>query len=186
MSNTFKRPVIKNRVLAEILSWVEVVIIAAAIAFFVNTFLLANSTVPSGSMENTIMPGSRVFGSRLTYKFNDPQRGDIVIFRWPDNEKLLFIKRLIGLPGDTIDIINGKVYLNGSDTPLDEPYLREPMHEDGQAYHFEVPEDCYFFMGDNRNESRDARYWNNTFVKREKLIAKVYYQYFPSFKKLAE
>ena len=158
----------------------KIIISAAAIAFFLNTFIIANSEVPSGSMENTIMTGDRVIGSRLSYKFGDPERGDIVIFRFPDNEEIYYVKRVIGLPGDTIDIADGHVYLNGSAEPMEEPYIREPMIPE-EPMHFEVPEDSYFMMGDNRNYSSDARRWKNTYVKRDKLVAKVLFRYFPTF-----
>jgi signal peptidase I len=130
-------------------------------------------------MENTIMTGDHVIGSRLSYRFSDPERGDIVIFRFPDNEKIYYVKRIIGMPGDTVDIIDGKVYLNGSEEPLDEPYIREPMVPEAPM-HFEVPEGCYFMLGDNRNYSMDARRWENTYVKREKIIAKVLFRYYPT------
>ena len=143
-----------------------------------NTFIIANSRVPSGSMENTIMTNDRVIGSRLSYKFSDPERGDIAIFRFPDDESLFYVKRIIGLPGETVDIINGAVYINGSETPLDEPYLKEAMIPE-EDMHFEVPEDSYFMMGDNRNYSYDARYWTNTYVARDKIIAKVLFRYWP-------
>lgn len=166
----------------ELLEWVKIIVSAALIAFVLNTFIIANSEVPSGSMENTIMTGDRVIGSRLSYRFDDPERGDIAIFRFPDNEKIYYVKRIIGLPGETVDIIDGHVYITspGSDEKqlLNEPYLREPMIPEAPM-HFEVPEDCYFMMGDNRNYSLDARRWENTYVKREKLIAKVLFRYFP-------
>ena len=145
----------------ELLEWVKIIVSAALIAFVLNTFIIANSEVPSGSMENTIMTGDRVIGSRLAYLFDEPERGDIVIFRFPDNEKIYYVKRVIGLPGETVDIIDGQVYIN--DEPLDEPYLREPMVPEAPM-HFEVPEDSYFMMGDNRNYSLDARRWKNTYV----------------------
>lgn len=163
----------------EVWEWFKIIISAAAIAFFLNTFIIANSEVPSGSMENTIMTGDRVIGSRLSYKFGDPERGDIVIFRFPDNEEIYYVKRVIGLPGDTIDIVDGHVYLNGSAEPMEEPYIREPMIPE-EPMHFEVPEDSYFMMGDNRNYSSDARRWKNTYVKRDKLVAKVLFRYFPN------
>ena len=162
----------------EIFEWVKIIVSAALIAFVLNTFIIANSEVPSGSMENTIMTGDRVIGSRLSYSFEDPKRGDIAIFRFPDNEKIYYVKRIIGLPGETVDIVDGKVYINGSDEPLDEPYIREPMIPEAPM-HFEVPENSYFMMGDNRNYSMDARRWENTYVKREKIIAKVLFRYFP-------
>ena len=168
---------------AEILSWVQIIVCVVAIALCMNSFIIANSRVPSASMETTIMTGDRVIGSRLTYKlFDDPERGDIIIFRWPDNEKILFVKRIIGVPGDTVEIRDGQVYLNGSDTPLEEPYIREPMEPEPVTMQFTVPEDAYFCMGDNRNESMDARYWHNTFVYRDKIIAKVCFRYWPGFK----
>lgn len=168
---------------AEILSWVQIIVCAVAIALFLNSFIIANSRVPSASMETTIMTGDRVIGSRLTYKFfDDPERGDIIIFRWPDNEKILFVKRIIGVPGDTVEIRDGRVYLNGSETPLEETYIREPMEPEPFTMQFTVPEDAYFCMGDNRNESMDARYWRNTYVYRDKIIAKVCFRYWPGFK----
>lgn len=163
---------------AELMSWLQILVTAACIAFVLNTFIIANSRVPSGSMENTIMTNDRVIGFRLSYLFSDPARGDIAIFRFPDDESTYYVKRIIGMPGDTVDIIDGQVYLNGSETPLDEPYLREEM-EIEMPMHFEVPEDSYFMMGDNRNYSYDARYWKNTYVKRKKIIAKVLFRYWP-------
>ena len=161
----------------EVWEWFKIIISAAAIAFFLNTCIIANSEVPSGSMENTIMSHSRVIGSRLSYIKDDPERGDIVIFRYPDNEKVYYVKRVIGLPGETVEVKDGKVYINGSDTPLDEPYLPEPM--EGSYGPYEVPEGCYFMMGDNRNNSLDARFWDNKFVAKNKIVAKVLFCYYP-------
>lgn len=168
----------------EILSWIQILAIAAVIAFVLNTFIIANSVIPTGSMENTIMPKSRVLGSRLTYKFSDPQRGDIAIFIYPDDKErgktTYYVKRIIGLPGETVDIVDGKIYIDGSDTPLDEPYLHEEMDMYGKDHlHYEVPEGHYFMLGDNRNDSHDARFWKNKYVPEEDLVAKVYLEYFP-------
>ena len=171
----------------EIVSWIKIILTAAVIAYMLNNFVIANSRVPTSSMESTIMAHDRVIGSRLSYKFGDPKRGDIAIFLWPDapeGEKIYYVKRIIGMPGDTIDIIGSNVYLNGSDTPLDEPYLNEPMDPEEVPLHFEVPEDSYFMMGDNRNYSSDARRWKNHYVSRDAMIAKVIFRYFPGFKML--
>ncbi len=169
----------------EIISWIQILVTAALIAFVLNRFIIANSRVPSASMENTIMTHDRVIGSRLSYHYSDPERGDIVIFYFPDDvtEKTYYVKRIIGLPGDIIDIKDGHVFLNGSEEPLEEPYLKDDM-ETPEELHFEVPEDCYFMMGDNRNFSSDARFWDNTYVKREKIVAKVLFRYFPSIGKI--
>lgn len=193
---------------AEIISWIQILAAAAVIAFVLTTFIIANSEVPSGSMENTIMTGSRVIGSRLNYLFTDPERGDVVIFvfGWEcpacgntiEGEKqeicpycesdvgkrgktIYYVKRIIGIPGDVIDIVDDKVYLNGSDTPLEEPYLAEEMNQ-GETFHFEVPEGCYFMMGDNRNWSLDARYWKNPYISKDRIIAQVLFEYFPQIK----
>ncbi len=165
----------------EIRNWISILLIAAAIAFVLNTFIIANSRVPSGSMENTIMTGDRLIGFRLSYLFEEPERGDIIIFRWPDDESIYFVKRIIGMPGDTVRISGGKVYLNGSDTPLEEPYLKEEMFPEADV-EYTVPEGAYFVMGDNRNNSADSRRWENTFVYRDKIVAKVLFQYFPKIR----
>lgn len=170
--------------LKEVFSWIQIIVIAALIAFLLNNFVIANSRVPSASMENTIMTGSRLIGSRLHYNFTDPKRGDIIIFRYPDDESIFFVKRIIGIGGDTIDIIDGKVFLNGTSNPLDEPYIKEAMIPE-ESVHYEVPEGAYFCLGDNRNNSGDSRRWKNTFVYRNKIIAKVLFQYFPSIKKIS-
>lgn len=155
--------------------------IAVIAAFLINNFILFNANVPSGSMENTIMTGDRVFGFRLAYLFSEPERGDIVIFKYPDNESLNYIKRIIGLPGETVTIRGGQVYINDSDTPLVEPYLpNTPYVQDYGP--FEVPEGHYFMLGDNRNNSADSRYWNNTYVAKDKIEAKAFFRYWKGFK----
>ena len=167
---------------SELISWIQIIIAAAVIALFLNSCIIANSQIPSESMENTIMAHDRVIGSRLSYLFSEPERGDVIIFHYPDapTGATYYVKRVIGLPGDVIDIHDGGVYLNGSDTPLDEPYIKEPMETDpNHPLHFEVPEDSYFMMGDNRNDSWDARFWENTWVTKDKLIAKVLFRYYP-------
>ncbi len=180
-NETTEEPKEKFNLKEEIINWIQILVTAALIAFVLNRFIIANSRVPSASMENTIMTHDRVIGSRLHYYFEDPERGDVVIFYFPDEvtEKTYYVKRIIGMPGDVVDIRDGHVYLNGSDTPLDEPYIREPM-ETPVELHYEVPEGCYFMMGDNRNYSADSRFWHNTYVRKEKIVAKVLFRYFPS------
>lgn len=168
----------KTSIKAEIISWIKVILSAVIIAFIVDFFIIANAVVPTGSMETTIPAGSRIMGLRLYYCFTEPERGDIVIFKYPDDESVDFLKRIIGLPGETVEIINGKVYIDGD--LLDEPYLTE--EPTGNFGPYEVPEDCYFMLGDNREVSRDSRYWENTYVSREKIVAKALFMYFPSLK----
>ncbi len=188
----------------EILSWIQVLVIAALAAFLLDTFVIANSRVPSGSMENTIMAKDRVIGSRLHYSFGKPQRGDIAIFVWgytcrgcgteyqktdagrcPScgradrrNSTIYYVKRVIGMPGDVVDIHDGHVYLNGSDAPSEEPYLAEPM-QTPVPLHYEVPEEHYLMLGDNRNFSSDSRFWKEPYIDEDQMVAKVLFRYFP-------
>lgn len=144
-------------------------------------FVFVNATIPSQSMENTIMVGDRVFGNRLAYVNSEPERYDIIIFRYPDDESQLFIKRVIGLPGDTIDIRDGEVYVNGSETPLTDSFCPEQGVTDAgyMDVPFTVPEGCYFVLGDNRLNSRDSRYWNNHYVTKDEIVAKAVFRYWP-------
>ena len=173
----------------ELLSYVKLIVIVVAITLVINIVVLINAKIPSPSMENTLMVKDRLFGFRLAYGFNlhlfgyeisdmfkEPDRFDIVIFKSPDDESRLFIKRVIGLPGETVEIKDGQVYINDSSTPLDDSFIPEKMT--GNYGPYKVLENCYFMLGDNRNNSKDSRYWVNTFVKKEKIIAKVMFRYY--------
>lgn len=163
----------------EIRSWIITLGITFLLIFVLKNYVIVNAVTPSGSMENTIMKGDRYFANRLAYLFEEPQRGDIILFYFPDNEKEKYIKRIIGLPGEKVTIIDAKVYINDSKVPLDEPYLKEEWVNGTGPYEFEVPEGCYFVMGDNRNTSVDARSWNNKYVAIEKIIGKAGFIYYP-------
>ena len=110
-----------NGKIKELLSWAFTFLAAILMALFIKTFIIINATVPTGSMENTIVPGDDIIGFRLAYTFSEPERGDIIIFKNPNNLKEKYVKRVIGLPGDTVVIEDSKVYINGAETPLDEP-----------------------------------------------------------------
>ncbi|MGN0342343.1 MAG: signal peptidase I [Roseburia sp.] len=161
----------------EVFSWVIIIALAILFSLFLNRVILINAEVPTGSMENTIMPGDKLIGSRLAYLRKDPQRGDIVIFRYPDDEAQIYVKRVIGLPGETITIEEGKVYIEGVE--LKEDYLKEEWTVSTGPYTFEVPEGCYLMMGDNRNNSWDARFWQNSYVAKDKILGKALYRYWP-------
>ena len=165
-------------IMEELWEYIKMIIFVVVVVFIVNNVLLINAKIPSESMEDTIMTGDRIFGNRLAYINTDPQRFDIVIFKYPDDETQLFIKRVIGLPGETVEIRDGKVYIDGSETPLDDSFTPEPPQGDwGPEV---VPEGSYFMLGDNRNRSKDSRFWTNTFVKKEKILGKAVLRYFPS------
>ena len=161
----------------ELISWIKTIAMAVAIALFINFAIIVNATVPTGSMENTIMTGDRVIALRLSYLFGKPERGDVAIFKYPDapeGETVLYVKRVIGLPGETVEIIDGEVYIDGE--VLKEDYIRETTEGDWGPY--EVPEGCYFMMGDNRNNSLDARYWENKYVEEDDMLGKVLFKYY--------
>lgn len=165
----------KASIKREIMEWIIVIEVAVILAVVLNMFLIVNAVIPSASMETTIMTGDRIFGNRLAYTKNDPVRGDIVIFKYPDDETQLFIKRLIGMPGETLQMIDGVIYINGE--KLDEPYLAAiPYGDYGPVT---VPEGAYFVMGDNRNNSADSRYWKQPFVYRDKILGKAVFCYYP-------
>lgn len=186
-------------IVREIFSWVWTILLALVIALFLNHFIIVNANVPTGSMQDTIQPGDRLIGFRLAYLKNGPQRGDIIIFDFPLDEEQTYIKRVIGLPGEHIEIHDGLVYIDGSSEPLAEKYLREEWIEKNDGISYDIPEDCYFVMGDNRNNSLDGRYWAQEavrlelaesledaewmeycFVNREQILGKALFRYFPS------
>ena len=166
----------KNKIIKEVISWVLIFVIAFALATFINKVIILKVEVPSGSMEDTIMIGDRVITLRLAYLFSDPKRGDIVVFPYPDDESVDYIKRIIGLPGETIEGKEGLVYIDGK--PLNEPYVRASLDQDFGPY--TIPEDSYFMMGDNRNNSADSRYWIHTFLSKNKIKGKALYKH-PGF-----
>ena len=166
----------------ELLHYVAIIAVVLGIGLFINKGLIVNAKIPSESMENTIMTGDRLIALRTAYWFQDPKRGDIVVFRYPDNEEKLYIKRVIGTPGDTVEGKDGTVYVNGAE--LEEPYIKEEMSSDFGPY--KVPEDSYFMLGDNRNSSIDSRFWKNTYVKKEKILGEVAIRYYPNFTILNE
>lgn len=168
-----------KKILHEILDWSKVILTALIISVIVNRALVANAQVPTGSMETTIMSGSRILINRLSYLGGEPRRGDIIAFYFPDDKSQIYLKRIIGLPGEKVEGIDGEVYVD--DVPLKENYIREEMKEDFEAY--VVPERSYFVMGDNRNHSVDSRFWKDKFVERDEIIGKAMIEYFPQLKK---
>jgi signal peptidase I len=169
----------KTSVAKEVFDWVLVIVLAIVISFAINTFVIVNATVPTSSMESTIMAGDRVIGSRLYYLRHEPQRGDIIMFDYPDDPSILYIKRIIGVPGDQIVIHDGVVFLNGEE--LSEPYLNTTT--EGIWGPYEVPEGHYFMLGDNRNDSADSRYWRNTYLSRDGIVGKAVFKYWKGFER---
>ena len=146
----------------------------AFIILFQTVFML--SLVPSESMENTIMPGDIVISTRTDIKEEDIERFDILVFIPPDEPDITYIKRVIGLPGETIEVKDGKVYADGAE--LDSSFINETQNKIGDGI-YEIPEGCYFFMGDNRNNSKDSRFWEDPYVPVDDIQAKAKCIIFP-------
>ena len=175
------------RIWKEIWDYAKMIIIVVVIVTLVNSVVLINAKIPSESMEKTIMTGDRIFGFRLAYglnldffgheiskKIKDPERFDIVIFKYPDDESKLFIKRVIGLPGEKVQIIENRVYINGE--KLEEDYDTTNIDNVGIAGE-EIPlgGDEYFVLGDDRENSEDSRNADIGAVKRDYLYGKAWY-----------
>ena len=167
----------KKSVLRE---YFESIVIAVILALFVRTWGVQAFKIPTGSMENNLLIGDHLLvnkfvfgpslggGERAVLPMRDIRRGDIVVFKYPDEPERDFIKRVIGLPGETLELRNKKVFVNGQ--PLDEPYVHflQPAADAQEVTSFDVrerygpvqvPEGQYFVMGDNRDNSQDSRYW---------------------------
>ena len=172
----------KKSKLREAISFMTPIVVALIIAIFLKTCIFANIDIPTGSMLNTIQEGDRIIASRLAYINDEPQRYDIIIFRYPDDETQLFAKRIIALPGETIEVKNGIVYItdkNGNKSTARTDFITNCVPT-GNFGPYTVPLGSYFVMGDNRNDSWDSRYWDNKTVKKEKIIGKVKFRYFPN------
>ena len=182
----------------EVVSWIRMFVIVIAVVFVLTQFVIINVRVPSGSMENTIMTKDRLIGFRFSYWFDEPQRGDIILFSYPVDEKQTYIIRVIGLPGETVEIRDGKIYIDGSSEPLEEDYLKETWTWENDGYTFNVPEGCYFVLGDNRNDSEDGRFWAQialnegkastaeeaeqySYVKKDEIKGKAIFKYYSKF-----
>jgi signal peptidase I len=191
MAITFKKSTVRE--------YFESIVIAVILALFVRTWAVQAFKIPTGSMENNLLIGDHLLVNKFVFgptrpqvekKFlpvREPRRGDIVVFKYPDEPERDFIKRVIGLPGDTLELRNKKVYVNGQ--PLDEPYVHflEPASTSQEVTSFDVrerygpvrvPGDQYFVMGDNRDNSQDSRYWGflpRSYIKGRALM--IYWSY---------
>lgn len=176
----------KKSTAKETIDFLTPIIIALIIAIILKLFVFANAVVPTGSMLNTIQKKDHVIASRLSYVIDDPQRYDIIIFKAPDDyydndTTTYYVKRIIGLPGETVQIINGRALVtktDGTTIETDDTFITNCVPT-GDFGPYVVPEDSYFVMGDNRNDSLDSRYWRHTFVDKKLILGKVKYRYLP-------
>ncbi len=204
------------------------IIIAVIVALLLKSFVFANAVVPTGSMKNTIGEGDRIIASRLAYINSDPERYDIILFYFPDDESQIFVKRVIGLPGETVTIVDGSAFItdkDGNTYETDQSFITngDPIGDYGPFYipekgetittdgvfcyaengmrvgysqfidkycdvsasgEYTVAQNLYFCMGDNRNESHDSRFWDNTYVAENKILGEAKFKYYPKFETL--
>ena len=153
---------------------VEVIVTALVLAFLIKTFVVGNFWIPSESMVPTIEVNDKVIVTNFSYWFEGPKLGDVIVFRYPLDTKKDYIKRCIGLPGETVEFRDSKLYVNGQ--LVEEPYLPEGLVFEDYGP-IEVPEGQYFMCGDNRNHSSDSRVWG--FVEKRLIIGKAQVIYWP-------
>jgi signal peptidase I len=158
----------------------SLIAIAIILALLIRTFIAEPRLIPSESMYPTLYVGDRLVVEKLSYHFHPPKTGDIVVFHTPPelqrrgyDKNQAFIKRVIGMPGEIISVVDGKVYLNNQ--PIQEDYIAEPPNQPFPPV--KVPADKLFVMGDNRNDSNDSRYWG--FLPRENVIGRATFRFWP-------
>ncbi len=171
-----------RRLLRSALSFVGMVVLVIAMSWVMRTFIFGAYEIPTGSMETTIMPGERVFAERISYVAGEPEQGDIVTFDDPEIQGRTLIKRVIATGGQTVDLVDGVVVVDG--VPLDEPYVNgEPSYPLVPAYGLDitypytVPEGELWLMGDNRTSSSDSRYFGSVPVSN--VSGKAVFTYWP-------
>lgn len=172
---------------------VESLLIAALIALFVRSFVIQAFRIPSSSMEPTLLIGDHLLVNRLSYvakvpftdillfDFGQPKRGDVIVFRYPEDRSKDFIKRVIGIPGDTLEIRDKTIYINGKKAEDNHAFFadrlsrgRDPQKDNLAP--IKVPEGSYFVMGDNRDRSLDSRFWG--YVRHDDLVGRALVLYF--------
>ncbi len=174
--------------------YTESIIIAVVIALFVRSVFIQAYKIPSGSMEPTLLVGDHLLVNRLSYvvkvpyfdnviyTLGKPKRGDIIVFRYPENPKVDYIKRVIAVEGETIEIKNKTIYINGIKKPdswgryIDNQLIPREIAPRDNFGPYTVPQDAVFAMGDNRDNSQDSRFWGP--VRKEHLVGKALILYF--------
>ncbi len=160
--------------------------------------MILNIHISSASMAPTLEVNSNVIGTRIEYLSNDLTRFDIIAFEYPLDSETIYIKRIIGLLGEHLEIKEGYIYINYQNEPITENYLKEDWTVDNTDYIFDIPPDSYLVLGDNRNNSEDSRNWREmalqnkltvsdeeaafySYVKEESIVAKAWLKYSPTF-----
>lgn len=171
----------KENIKREAKEWAQSIIVALILTLIIRTFVIQAFKIPSGSMIPTLLVGDKLFVNKYVYRFESPKHGDIIVFKYPDDPKKDFIKRLVAVGGEIVEIRNGKIIVN--DTTLDDPntfgkfyyYNHEPYG--GPGMKVRVPDDSYFVLGDNSANSTDSRFWG--FVPKKNVLGKAIFRWWP-------
>lgn len=168
----------KEKELRELLGWVVYILIVICSTYLIVNYVGQRTKVSGDSMLNTLHDGDNLIVDKISYRFRDPERFEIIVFPYRYQENTYYIKRIIGLPGEKIQIIDGYVYIN--DELLDENYGREVMLKAGMAEEpIQLGEDEYFVLGDNRNASSDSREPNVGVLHRDELVGRAWVRIWP-------
>ena len=170
------QPKKKKTLKEEVWEWIKSLAIAFVLAMFIRTFFFQAFKIPSSSMYPTLQIRDHLIANKLIYRFREPKRGDVIIFRFPDRTRRDFVKRLVGLPGEKVAISGGKVYINGEEAIESRVNGRYYFNDEGMPEE-EVPPQSYFVLGDNSANSYDSRYWG--FVRRQEVLGEALFIYWP-------
>ena len=160
----------------EVWEWIKSLVVAFVLAMFIRTFFFQAFKIPSSSMHPTLQIGDHLIANKLVYRFRDPGRGEIVIFKFPDNTRRDFVKRLVGRPEEKVKITGGKIYIDDKEVTDDHITNRYYFNDEGMP-EIKVPTNSYFVLGDNSANSYDSRYWG--FVPRQDFLGEALFIYWP-------
>ena len=166
----------------KLVNGIKTLIYIGVAIYIIRTFFIGNFRIPTTSMVPTLQVGDRLISNNFIYRIRPPRRGEVIIFKFPDNPKRDFVKRLIALPGERVRIKEGKIYINGREVKDPRISCRYYYSEGefGGEKEVEVPENCYYVLGDNSFNSKDSRYWG--FVPKKYLIGKALFIYWPPWR----
>jgi len=171
----------KEIVIRELKEWAQSIAVALVLTLIIRTYVIQAFKIPSGSMRPTLIEGDKLFVNKYLYRFEPPKRGDIIVFRYPKDLKKDFIKRLVAFEGETVEIRDGKIYVDGK--KLDSPetfgkfyyYNHDPYGNPDEK--IKVPQGAFFVLGDNSANSQDSRFWG--FVPKKNMVGKAIFRWWP-------
>ena len=167
----------KEKLKSEALSWAKSIAIAIVLAMIIRYFVIESYQVEGTSMVPSLQNSERLFVNKFIYRFREPKSGDIIVLKYPSDTSKDFIKRVIANGGDTLEIIDGRVLVNG--VQIKELYINEPMLIANNYPKIDIPKDYVFVMGDNRNHSKDSRYSDVGLVSYDLIKGEAMFAYWP-------